>query len=99
MPSYELSGAADADLEAIGRHSAEKWGFERAEAYLLALHRAFENLTLFPKSGRRADEIRRGYFRFESERHVVFYRKTDTGILIVRVLHQRMEAKRHLSGL
>ena len=96
MPSYELSRAADADLQAITRQSAEQSGFDQAEANLHALQRSIENLAVFPESGRRVDEVRQGYFRFESERHAVFYRQTKTGILIVRVLHQRMQPKRHL---
>lgn len=98
MPSYALSKAADADLEQIARRSVEQWGFARAEAYLLTLHQAFERLAAFPDLGRSIDDVRRGYFRFESESHVAFYRKETSGILIVRVLHQRMQPERHLPG-
>jgi hypothetical protein len=34
--------------------------------------------------------LRAGYLRFEHERHSIFYQKTGTGILVVRVLHHRM---------
>lgn len=96
MPSYDLTEAAAADIEGIARHSTQQWGFPRAEAYVLALHRAFELLAAFPDTGRDVGELRPGYLRFEHERHSIFYRKTDTGILVVRVLHQRMQATRHL---
>ena len=31
-----------------------------------------------------------------SASHAIFYRKTETGILIVRVLHERMDFTRYL---
>ena len=76
----------------VGRHSAGRWGLNRAEPYLASLQRAFDHLAEFPEAGRRVDDLRTGYFRFETGRHVAFHRKTDTGILIVRVLHRRMLA-------
>lgn len=96
MSSYTLSGAADADIEAIAKESASRWGLARAEAYILALHRALETLAAFPEAGRDIGELRPGYRHFEHERHSIFYRQTEGGILVVRVLHQRMQPKRHL---
>jgi len=96
VPSYALSKAADADLEQIARHSIEQWGFARAETYLMTLHQAFDHLATYPDLGRSIDDIRQGYLRFENESHAVFYRKEAPGILIVRVLHQRMQPEQHL---
>ena len=96
MTDYALTGAADADLEQIAYHTTERWGLQQAEAYLLALHYAFENLVAFPDAGKAVHELRQGYYRYESGSHAVFYRKQAPGVLIVRVLHQRMEPRRHL---
>ena len=71
-------------------------GLARAEYYILSLHEAFERLAEFPDMGRNDDEIRPGYLQIESASHAIFYRKTETGILIVRVLHERMDFRRHL---
>jgi toxin ParE1/3/4 len=43
-----------------------------------------------PELGRACDDIRPGLRRMESRKHVVFYRREPRGILVVRVLHQRM---------
>jgi len=40
--------------------------------------------------GRGCDSVSLGLRRFEHGKHVVFYRIVAGGILIVRVLHQRM---------
>ncbi len=96
MGNYALSGKADADLEAIAAYSLEQWGLARAERYMLALHRTFEMLAEFPDIGRDASGLWLGYRKMETANHSVFYRKTAQGVLIVRVLHQRMDHERHL---
>lgn len=96
MGSYTLSQEADADLEEIAANSVEQWGVARAETYLLGLHETFGRLAEFPDMGRDAGHIRPGYRRIETARHLVFYLKTVTGVLIVRVLHQSFDVKRHL---
>jgi len=42
------------------------------------------------------DHIRTGYRRRGVERHMIYLRITDFGIVIVRILHHRMDAPRHL---
>lgn len=92
---YALTGAADADLAEIARYTAKRWGYDQAETYLLALEAAFVQLAAFPDTGRPFTD-REGYFRIESGSHSVFYRKEPPGAVIVRVLHQRMEPRRHI---
>lgn len=96
MKRYALSQAADADLEHIIADSVKQWGLERAERYILDLHAAFENLAAFPDIGRDMGQLREGYFQFPHDSHRVFYRKTDEGILIIRVLHQKQQPENYL---
>ncbi|HKM63956.1 MAG TPA: type II toxin-antitoxin system RelE/ParE family toxin, partial [Acidisphaera sp.] len=49
-----------------------------------------------PGLGRPCPEVRPGYYRCAAGSHVVFYRRTDAGIEIVRILHGRMDFVRHL---
>jgi toxin ParE1/3/4 len=53
-------------------------------------------LAEFPDLGRNARDIRLGGGKIEVASHSAFYRKTENGVLIVRVLHQRMDFERHL---
>jgi toxin ParE1/3/4 len=96
MRKYTLSGEADADIEAIAEESVKQWGLARAEKYILGLHEAFTRLAEFPDIGRDASHIRSGYMRLERASHSVFYRKNASGVVIVRVLHERMDFQRHL---
>lgn len=96
MGSYALSQKADEDILQIARSSVQQWGIARSGRYIISLHEAFERLAQFPDMGRTVDDIRPGYLQMESAGHAIFYRKTEPGILIVRVLHERMDFTRHL---
>jgi toxin ParE1/3/4 len=87
--SYRLSLAADRDIEAITRLSIEAWGVDRAEGYVMDLHRVFEMLGTFPSLGRDIGQVRAGYFRFEHLSHTIFHRRGDGEVIVMRVLHRR----------
>ena len=60
------------------------------------IDRSFRELAKNPALGRPCDFIREGYRKHLAGRHVIFYRTMDTGVDVVRVLHQRMDFDRHL---
>ncbi|TKB93177.1 MAG: type II toxin-antitoxin system RelE/ParE family toxin [Nitrospira sp.] len=96
MASYSLSSKAAADLEDIYEYTIIHFGLEQARVYLLGLHGRFQMLAEQPTQGRKADELAPGLRRVEYQSHVVFYIPKDHGVLIVRVLHQRMDVTRHV---
>jgi toxin ParE1/3/4 len=96
MASYSLSSKAVADLEDIYEYTIIHFGLEQARVYLLGLHGRFQMLAEQPTQGRKADELAPGLRRVEYQSHVVFYIPKDHGVLIVRVLHQRMDVTRHV---
>lgn len=96
MSRYSLTLEVDRDLERIARDPMKSWGWDRTETYVRDLHRAFDLLVTFPELGRDIGHLRHGYRRLERASHVTFYKLTFEGVPIVRVLHRRMEPKRHL---
>jgi toxin ParE1/3/4 len=42
------------------------------------------------------DDLRPGYRKYLVGSHVLFYRVTNTDVVVVRILHQRMDVERHL---
>jgi len=48
-----------------------------------------------PPLGRPCEDIRPGLRRFEHGKQVLFYHQEPRGILISRILHQRMLPERH----
>ena len=91
-----LTVRAEQDLSEIYTYSFDEFGEDKADAYLLGLDEKFHLLASNPELGRHIDHVRAGYLRFEFVSHSVFYRTTDDGIQIVRVLHQRMNYRLHL---
>ena len=83
-------------MEAVWLYSLQEWGAEQTDRYIDNLTAAFEFLAGNPKSGISSEHIRSGYRRYPVIRHIVYYRKTSYGIEIIRVLHDRMLASRHL---
>ena len=96
MAEYRLTPAAERDLEDIWLYTLEQWGSAQADHYVDTLVAAFVELARSPKMASACDHIRTGYRRRGVERHMVYLRITDYGIVIVRILHDRMDAPRHL---
>ena len=92
----ELSEAAARDIEDILDQSIVDFGVLQAERYFESLRRCLDLLGDNPQMGASAEEIRPGYRRFIHQAHVIFYRQTVGGILVVRLLHKHMDAPRHL---
>jgi toxin ParE1/3/4 len=96
MAEYRLSPAAERDLESIWKFTRREWGLDQAERYTDLLTAAFQVLAESPKSAPACDHIRAGYRHRNVERHMIYFRITDYGIAVIRVLHDRMDALRHL---
>ncbi len=96
MAEYRLSPAAERDLEGIWKYTRREWGLEQAERYTDLLTTSFQALAEAPKSAPACDHIRTGYRRRSVERHMIYFRLTDYGIAIIRILHERMDAPHHL---
>lgn len=96
MAEYRLSPAAERDLEAIWIYTAQQWSLEQANCYTDRLTRAFTELAQSPKMAPACDPIRPGYRRHGVERHMIYFRITNYGIAIIRILHERMDVPRHL---
>ncbi len=87
---YKLYPLARADLEDIWLYTVHKWSLQQADSYHAEMITVFEGLAKGTKTGVTV-EVREGYFKYLVGSHVVFYRHSEVGIDIVRVLHQRMD--------
>ena len=96
MNKYTLSNKAEEVISGIYDYSANIHGVTQAEAYLVALHEALVILAENPSIGASAEDIRKTYFQLPVHMHMVFYKKVDDGIFVIRVLHQQMKYSIHL---
>jgi toxin ParE1/3/4 len=96
MAEYRLTPTAERDLETIWTHTVKKRGVGQANHYADILTTTFSDLAQSPKAAPSCEQIRPGYRRRSIERHMIYFRITTYGIAIIRVLHDRMDAPRHL---
>jgi toxin ParE1/3/4 len=90
MATLLFSRSAKVDLLNIGAYTLQTWGSAQAERYIDGLERCGKLLAGNSELGRPCGWIRSGLYRFETGRHVLFYRKQSDGILVSRILHQSM---------
>lgn len=96
MAEFRLTPAALGDLESIWRYTEQQWGVAQAAHYIDLLNDAFEAIAQSPRAAPSCKHIRPGYRRHGVERHAVYYRLEGDMVIVVRVLHERMDAPRHL---
>ena len=96
MTGYALSRSAASDLDEIWDYSAEYWGIDQANRYVEALRESIARVALDPSRGRSVSVRGKSYYQYRSGSHMIFYRETNRGVQIVRILHQSMQYLRHL---
>lgn len=90
MKRATLSEAATSDLRDIWWYTAENWGVDQADRYTDEIQSVCEELATGRKIGRPVHE-RAGYSRYTISRHVVFLKGEGDGIVVTRILHERMD--------
>jgi toxin ParE1/3/4 len=93
---FVLKPRAHADLDEIWNYTADRWGLEQAETYIRQLWKDIQTVVDNPSLGQECADVRPGYRKYPSGSHVLFYRLTDDGIDVVRILHERMDYERHI---
>jgi toxin ParE1/3/4 len=97
VSKFRYSFQAEADLEEIGLYSMANWGEEQAILYIKQLEACCELVANSPGTARKCDDIRVGYRRMEEGSHVLFFKPDAQGLLVVRVLHERMLPGLHIT--
>ena len=83
-------------MASIARESERSWGEAQRAKYLDELNRRIGGLADRPEVGPPYGASRPGLRRLHIRSHIVFYRFDDVRVLVVRVLHQRMDIERRL---
>lgn len=93
---YQLTDEAARDVEKILAYSVDSFGVTQTEHYFEALKACIKLLADNPNIGHSAEDILPEYLRFPYESHVIFYKKFTSSILVVRILHARMDPELHI---
>lgn len=90
---------AATDIKQILKYTQHVWGDEQRQNYKAAIDRCLKDIQANPSPRFKSEECRDGYFRRHLDkkyRHFIFYRVTADAIVIVRLLHDSMDSRRHL---
>lgn len=96
MAEYRLSPRAQRDLDGVFDYTVTRWDLAQALRYTDLIEAACADLAEAPQQAQGCAHIRPGYRRRGVEQHVIYFRPTSYGIAVARILHQRMDAARHL---
>lgn len=94
--TVRLSALARGDLREIWAFSAGRWSEAQADRYLAALRQAFLDLAAGERLGQAVTVQAVPYLRSVCGAHVIFYRPAGDDVEVLRVLHAKMDASRHL---
>ena len=95
MAAYRISVQAALDLDEIYEFTIMNFGLRQAQGYLNGLRERFALIAQQPMLGRSADQLAPNLRRYEFRSHVIFYLPQGENVLIVRILHENMDAPRH----
>lgn len=84
------------DLKSIRRYSIRTWGKDRTAQNMRAIRDALKGLVRGTVPTRNPDDLRPRLQMATSGRHCIFFEADDSRVLVVRVLHDRMDYRRHL---
>ena len=86
MGNYRLTEAAKADLRRIYRFGFERFGEVEADNYYAGPFDRFDSIAENPNQYPAVDHIRQGYRRCVYRSDSVYFRVTDEGVEIMRVI-------------
>jgi len=79
-------------------YTCEEWGVDQADKYLDQLEAGMKQLINHPLLGVDYAHVLPGYRRLQVEHHAVFYQEYEPEVLVIRVLHEDMDAYERLLG-
>jgi toxin ParE1/3/4 len=94
----DFTEIARADLKSIRRYSQKIWGPDRTVQYMAGLRDTMKGLVAGTVVSRNRDDLRPSLQMATWGRHCVFFEADQSRILVVRVLHDRMDHPRHIEA-
>ncbi|MFN8591796.1 MAG: type II toxin-antitoxin system RelE/ParE family toxin [Thermomicrobiales bacterium] len=91
-----VSPAAESDLADILLYTQQQWGPQIKIRYEEALIDAIADLALFPETGITCSHYFQDCRVRRVEQHLIYYKVGNDAVEVVRILHRRQDAARHL---
>jgi len=91
-----LSPRAQDDFADILQYTLETWGEAQVFAYRAVLDEALMTIQRNPHIGHKLPELSPAHRIFPAGRHLIIYRADDETVSVARILHERMDVRRHV---
>ncbi|MFW5427365.1 MAG: type II toxin-antitoxin system RelE/ParE family toxin [Methylophagaceae bacterium] len=91
-----LAKTAKKDLQLISNYTKREWGEAQKQKYLSVIQQSFRDLAVSDVSGKSRNDVAKGLYCYSIQKHLIFYRETRNELMILRVIHQRMDVNQHL---
>lgn len=96
MKVLKFRPAACNDLDGIWEYSAGQWGTDQAETYLRRVQAVCLNLCDETALSQSAHQVLVDCRKAIAGSHVIYFRESADEIIVIRILHQRMDVPRHI---
>lgn len=94
MTHYALSPAARRDITDIWLYTADRWGLDQADDYVAQIEEDLRKAATGLRVAQPIGEL----WKIRSGHHLcVFSAEGDGLVRVIRILHERMDVKRHLA--
>ena len=96
MKQLRVTDAAKRDLSDIASYTEATWGLDQKQKYIGALHERIKALWKNPSIGVVRDDAGQDCRSLACGSHQIFYRDSETTIIVLRVLHGSQDVHRHV---
>lgn len=96
MRTLEYTDSAEADLAGIVQDTIDRWGADQANRYIDGLERLTSRLVEHPAIGTTCEDLDGMPQAFPYQSHILYYLVEPDRLVVLRVLHKRMNPRLHL---
>ena len=93
----KIKPEAENDLGKIFEYTTTNWSVDQADRYQDDLFAGMKLIATQEQIGKEYPYAERTYRKLHIKRHLIFYRIEDKTCIIIRILHDSMDIKQHLT--
>ena len=93
---YRISESAIKDLDGIWEYTYLNWSKEQADRYHSVIMNEIEFISENNTSGKSMEHVKEGYLVVYVKSHMIFFKRNEGIVEIIRILHQKMDIESNL---
>lgn len=90
---YRISATTIEDLDGIWEYTFINWSKDQADRYHNLQMNEIEFVAENRSSGKSMDHIKEGYFVTYVKSHMIFFKRNEGIVEVIRILHQKMDVE------